>query len=446
MRLKARKNYYFELLRLAIPIVLQGLVSFSLSLANNVMVRSLGNTAVSSVYMANQVQLLLTFILTAVEGTLLVAVSRSLGANDTDGARRRASLGVMLSLLVSLLFFIPSFFFPRSVVSLFTDKSDFIRSGAEYLRTLSVSFIPFSLSQALSAAMRASKKAKIGFFASVIALVVNIALNFALIYGELGVVGAGISSAVARFAELAFLFAAVFIFDKKLSLRPIDFFRFNKASAREFIKLGYPLILSQLVWGVNSFFSTALIGRLDGVGIVAAVSCASALYNLSYVATNGISGALGIVCARYLGAGRGEELREHINATQLLFVFLGVLTALVMQGLRLPFISLFKLEKAAAYHATAFIGILSALSVATAYQSSTLSGFIRSVGDTKFIMKTEAFSVFCIIIPLSLLAWGIGAHAWIIFFVLKCDQLVKCPIAFFKLKSLKSKLKFTNNA
>ena len=102
----------------------------------------------------------------------------------------------------------------------------------------------------------------------------------------------------------------------------------------------------------------------------------------------------------------------------------------------LRFLLFWGVKDEALFFARGFINVLSVMVIGTAYQSASLNGFIKSIGDVFFVLKTESFFVFCVIIPASLLAANLGASPFLVFAILKCDQILKCPVAFFKLKKL----------
>ena len=435
------KSFYSELFKLALPIALGSLVSFSVSLSDNMIISKLGGTAVSAVFLSNQIAFLLTMLSTGIESSVLSALSRLIGGGDCDKARAIASLGIIFAIIISLLFFLPSSLFPKFVLSLLTDSKELVEKGAPYLRALGASFLFFAPSQAMAAALRSIKKAKIAFFASFSAFVVNLFFNLVLVFGKLGfprldIFGAGVATFFARAAEFSILFVYVFFIDRELKLRISAFLKINKSAFRLFLKTAAPLVSAQLVWSVNNFFASSLMGH-NPKALVAGLSCATALYNLSYVVTAGISGALGIMVGRLVGENVKENLpslRSHFKSAQIISLFLGALTALFMQSFKSAFVPLWGLSGISYEWANGFINVLSLLVIGTAYQLIALNGFVKSIGDVGFILKLESFSVFCLIIPLSLLASSLGAPPLLIFALLKCDQIIKCPIAYFKLK------------
>ncbi|MBQ7333712.1 MAG: MATE family efflux transporter [Clostridia bacterium] len=436
------KVLYRELFKLSLPIALGSLVTFSISLSDNMIIASLGNEAASSVYLGNQVALLLTMLTAGIEATILVVSSQLLGAEKKEKARRVASLGIIAAVFLGLIFFTFAAFFPEFVLSILTDKSELIESGGGFLRMLGISFLFFAPAQAIAASLRCVKKPKVAFFAALAALAVNIPLNFILIFGKLGfealgIIGAGIATLVARIVEFSVLFIYAFFVDKELKLKLSSFFRLDKHSIISFFRTGIPVIATQFVWSINSFFASAIMGRQESGGVVAGLSAAIALYNLSYVVTNGMSGAVGVLTGRLVGKGdenARKKLYEYSNTVQLIFIFLGLLTAVFMQATKTHFVSFWGIDDTAREWAFGFINVLSVMVIGTAYQSASLNGLIKSSGEVRFVLKIESFFVFCVIIPLSLLASNLGATPIIIFSILKLDQILKCPVAFVKLR------------
>ena len=76
MLLTRDKTFYRSLLLLALPIALQNLVTFSVNLADSVMVGSLGDTAVAGMYMGNQIQTLLQVFSGGIEGAILILAAQ----------------------------------------------------------------------------------------------------------------------------------------------------------------------------------------------------------------------------------------------------------------------------------------------------------------------------------------------------------------------------------
>ncbi len=432
------KSFYKSLFVLSLPIALQNLVTFAVGLTDNVMIGALGDSAVSGVYMGTQIQTVLQVFSGGIEGAISVMSTQYWGKKDTESIRRIAGIGIDLSILFGAVMTLICFFAPGAVMSMFTDKSEIIDMGAAYLKMVCLSYIPFCLTQALISAMRSVETPRVGLYVSLISLGINIALNYALIFGRLGaprlgVKGAAIATLIARICECAMALIYSLLIDKKLSIRLRDAIISDKRLLWDFLKYGTPIILGQLVWAVNMLSSSAIMGRQGGEGVVTALSIANTLNGLAYVVMNGMAGAVGIITGKTIGEGKEELMREYARTVQILFLALGLITGLTLFILRGPFISLYNVSPSAVKEAKRLIAVLSVSAVGTCYQAACLSGLVKSGGDISFVFKNDAIFVFLIVIPSALTATRLGAAAWIVFAALKCDQILKCIVAAVKI-------------
>ena len=259
------KSFYKNLFLLALPIALQNLVTFSVNLADSVMVGSLGDAAVGGMYMGNQIQTLLQVFSGGIEGAILILAAQYWGKRDTASIRKIVGIGIKFSLAVGAILTVICAIIPKTVISLFTNDGAAIKTGADYLGIVCFSYVFFCLTQSLIAAMRSVEVARIGLDVSFCSLLTNIGLNYLLIYGklgfpELGVKGAAIATLIARMLETAIIAFYVLVHDKRLNLRIKDIRGMDKTLLRDFIKYGSPIIAGQLVWAANMMTSSAIMG------------------------------------------------------------------------------------------------------------------------------------------------------------------------------------------
>ncbi len=442
MLLTKDKSFYKSLFLLAIPIALQNFVTFCVGLCDNVMIGALGDTAISGVYMGNQVQTLLQLFSGGIEGAILVLAAQYWGKNDVKSIKRIVSLGLRFTVVFGVALSTVCIIAPRWVISLFTDDPTVCESGAEYLKIVAFSYVFFCLTQALIAAMRSVETARIGLYVSIVSLVINAVLNYILIFGHLGapflgIKGAAIATLVARVAECAVMLLYVLMFDKKLLFKIRDLFVTDKNLLRDFLKYGAPIIAGQLVWAVNMLSNSAIMGRQSAVGVVAALSVANTLHNLAYVAMNGMASAVGIITGKTIGRGEEELMREYAKTTQVIFIALGLLTGLTLRLIRDPYISIYNISPEATGQARALINVISVTIIGTCYQCACLFGLVKSGGDISFVFKNDCIFVFLIVLPSALIATRLDAAPWIVFACLKCDQILKCFVAAVKINRFK---------
>ena len=123
MRLITRdKNYYQSLIRLAVPVALQSLITFLVTFADNLMVNSLGDAAVSGVYMGSQIQTLIQMFTSGIGGAILIISAQYWGKQDTRHIRCIVAIGLRVSILVGLVFTGVGLLFPEQIIHIFTDR------------------------------------------------------------------------------------------------------------------------------------------------------------------------------------------------------------------------------------------------------------------------------------------------------------------------------------
>ena len=425
------KNFYKTLITLSLPIALQNFITFLIGMADNIMVGSLGDAAVSGVFMGNQIQVLLQVFSGGIEGAILVISTQYWGKGESGQIKKIVAIGVRFAVIFSLAVTLISAIFPSFMISLFTKEQPIIDSGSQYLRILSISFVFFALTQAFISAMRSVENTKVGLYVSLTSLIINVTLNYILIYGKLGmprleVRGAAIATVISRVAEFVIILIYVTVIDKKLKFKIKDVLARDKELLLDFIKYGTPIILGQLVWATNMLANSAIMGRQNKEGVVAALSIANTLHNLTYVVMNGLSSAVGIITGKTIGEGKEKLMREYAKTVQLLFIILGFITGGVLQILKNPFISLYNVSADAVKYAKQFINIISITAIGTCYQAACIYGLVKSGGDTSFTLKNDAFFIFLVVIPSAIITTVLGFSPAVVFFCLKSDQLLKC--------------------
>lgn len=431
------KSFYKTLIRLAIPISLQNAVTFAVNLADNLMIGSLGDSAISGVYVGNQLQTVLQMFVGGIEGAILILAAQYWGKRDTVGIRKIVSIAVRFALGVGIVMTFIASAFPAQIMRIFTDDLSVIEMGTPYVRIVGISYLFFCISQVMVASMRAVETARIGMYVSFVTLVVNVSLNYLLIFGKLsfpalGVTGAAIATLISRIIEAAIMVLYVRCVDKKLCLRFHDLLKIDRRLLRDFLKYGLPVIGGQVVWSANMLGQTIILGHFNA-GVIAATSIAGMLNNLIYVWMTGFSSAVGIITGKTVGSGHIDRIREYARTVQVIFLAVGVLSGIAVFLLRDSFVQLYSASPEAIAYSKQFINVLAVTIVGTCYQAACLAGLVKSGGDISFVFKNDTIFVFLVVLPSAIIATYLGAPPWVVFACLKCDQILKCFVAVVKI-------------
>ncbi|MBR2806517.1 MAG: MATE family efflux transporter [Oscillospiraceae bacterium] len=441
MRIITRdREYYKSIFMLAVPVALQSLITFTVNFADNVMVSTLGDYAVSGVYLGNQIQTLLQMFSGGIEGAILILGAQYWGRKNMQGIKRIVAVGLQMSLLFGVFLTVFCSIAPKFIIGLFTEDATSIANGVTYLRIVCFSYVFFCMTQSLIACMRSIGNAKIGTVVSLISLFINVGLNYSLINGKfgfpkLGIRGAAVATLIARMAESAIIAVFVFVKDKDLRLTVKDCFYIDKEIRKDFIRYGLPIVGGNMVWSVNLLCNSAILGRF-GASVVTAASIVNSLNTFAYIGLSGLCTGISVLTGKTIGQHRLDKVKEYSYTSQVLMLLVGMCIGTILFVIKGVFVGFYRgvTQEAAAY-ALQFSAVLSVTIIGTAYQMTCLAGLVKAGGDTSFVFKNDMIFVFLVVLPSAFISAKLGAAPWIVFMFLKCDQVLKCFVAYFKINS-----------
>ena len=432
------RDFYRQFFSVWWVLVLYNIITLGVNLADNVMVGAYSEDALSGVTAVNQIQFLFQQLLMGAGDAVVVLGSQYWGQKRTEPIKRFSIGALLFGVILSLGIFIASCVAPEGLLSLFTTSPAIKAEGVVYLRVMKYSYLIFALTMLFLSMLRSVETVRVGFWVSVSTLVVNISLNYLLIYGNLGfpalgTTGAAIATLSARIAEFVIVVVYVFAIDKKLKWRLRDLFRWDKPLVKDYYKLCRSFLLTSLIFGSSILLQTVILGHMNDSAI-AANSVASTLFQMLKVASIGAASAASILIGKAIGSGEMGKIRSYTQTLQLMFVAIGLITSTLLFVLRVPIVNLYSdLSPETRQMALDFILVLCVTGFGTAYQMPTAVGIIRGGGDGKFVMINDIISIWCIVIPLSFLAafvfhWPPVA----VVICLNSDQVFKCGAAFIK--------------
>ena len=173
--------------------MVQNLISTLVNTADTVMLGYVSQTAMSATSLANQITFIFfCFLFGASTGTSVLC-AQYWGKKDLKTIERVIGLATKLTAVISLVFFLTAFFFPRSLMKIFTASPETIEAGAKYLRVVSFAYLPMGFSQVYLSAVRSVGKVVMPSVTYVASLVTNIFFNAAFIFGFWGFPKLGIT-------------------------------------------------------------------------------------------------------------------------------------------------------------------------------------------------------------------------------------------------------------
>lgn len=432
------RDFYKQFFSVWSVLVLYNIITLGVNLADNIMVGAYSEDALSGVTAVNQIQFLFQQLLMGAGDAVVVLGSQYWGQKRTEPIKRFFVGALLFGVVLSLGLFIAACVTPEGLMSLFTTSPAIKAEGVTYLRIMKYSYLIFAMTMLFLSMLRSVETVRVGFWVSVSTLVVNISLNYLLIYGNLGcpalgTTGAAIATLSARIAELIIVVVYAFRIDKKLRWRIRDLFQWDKLLIKDYFKLCRSFLLTSLIFGSSILLQTVILGHMNDSAI-AANSVASTLFQMLKVASIGASSAASILIGKAIGSGEMGKIRSYTQTLQLMFVGIGLITSVLLFILRVPIVNLYTdLSPETRKMALDFILVLCVTGFGTAYQMPTATGIIRGGGDGKFVMVNDIISIWGIVIPLSFLAAFVFRWPPVaVVICLNSDQVFKCGAAFIK--------------
>ena len=267
------KHFYKTLLTLTCTIALQNIVVNAVGLADNVMLGGYSEAALSGVSLANQIQFVLQMVVLGLGEGLIIIGSQYWGKRETLPIKKIINTGLVFAVITALLFFVVVFSFPRWAMSLFTGDEAVIEQGAIYLKIVCFSYLFFCVTNTLLNGLKAVETVKVGLLISIVALVVNVCLNYCLIFGRfgfprMGTAGAAVATLVSRIVETLIVVTYCVWFDKKLRYKLRELLMLDRTLVHDYIRVGTPVVLSNAMWDqrICAFHADHLLMHRRAVG------------------------------------------------------------------------------------------------------------------------------------------------------------------------------------
>lgn len=322
--------FYKRVIAILIPIVIQNTFTNAVSFVDNIMVGRIGEIEMSAVATVNQ--LLFVFNLCIFGGLSGIGIftAQFAGAKDTAGVRRtiRAKNYLAIAMLViGLGVFLA---FPEPLIKLYISEDTkpevaelMMVHALDYIYIMLIGLAPFALSQVYGSTLREEGETKLPMIGGVIAILVNLVLNYILIYGNeglsflpfapMGVAGAAIATVISRYVEMALL---LIITHTRKNKYPsfVGVYRTAKIPlplCREMLVKGSPLLLNEFLWSSGMAVLLQCYSE-RGIECVAAANISSTVLNLFNVVCFSMGSAIAIILGQHLGADEVEEAKSSV--------------------------------------------------------------------------------------------------------------------------------------
>ena len=431
------KTFYKSFMVLALSLALQNLLTYGVNLMDTMMLGRYSQDAMGGVSLCNQVQFLLQMLVVGAGEGAVVMGSQYWGKNKLEPIPHIIGVALRFGGSLAVLMFGIVLFFPHQLLSLLSNSPTVIAEGEKYFQIICFTYIIFTITNILVASLRSIGVVKIGYMISGSTLIINVCLNYCLIYGhfgfpELGAVGAAIATLTSRVVEFLIVVIYTLAMDRKVRWRFSMLFSFDAGLFRDYLHVGLPLILSSTVWGLATSAQTAILGRL-GQDTIAANSIVTTIFQVVTVLAYGAASASSVIIGKTVGENDIPRVKAYTVTLQLMYLIIGLLTSGILWLCKDFILGFYSITPETHDLAIQFIAVLSVTVIGTTYECACLTGIVTGGGDTRFVLINDLIHQWLIVIPSAYLsAFVFHAPLWVTFACLKSDQILKCFVAVVK--------------
>ena len=422
-----------KLVRIATPIAIQGVVSATLSMIDNIMVGFLGETELAAVGVGSQLFMVHYMVLFGILSGSSTFMAQFYGTRDMRNIRKVIGFDFTLLAGLGAFFFILTTGITGPILSIYTEDPAVKELAMQYVRINAVSFLLLAVSAPLEMAFKATQQVKIPMIVSAAVFITNVTVNYVLIFGKfgaprLGVAGAAIGTLSARIVEVVLNSYYGFRSSNEFRGSIRSFFGWDPELVRRVIKNATPTTINEFFWGFGQSMYVAAFSRISTTAY-AAYQAANAIFNIFNFAAFSIGDAALILVGEKLGEGDMDytwKLSKHlIKAIMAVGAVIGVFT-IIISG---PLSGVFKLSEEGQMYTKLIIIVFGATMAVDLYNGLQIAGILRAGGDTKFAMIAEMSCVWLIAIPLafiSALVWHLPVHLALL--VTRIEMFVRAAI------------------
>lgn len=422
-----RREVDRKIARIASPIALQGVVTATLTMVDNLMVGMLGETELAAVGVAGQIFMVHYLILFGFVSGTATFMAQFYGTRDMANIRKVIGFAMSVMAAFGVIFFLLANIATREIISVYTRDPMVQVLAVRYVKINSWSFLLLAFSVPMEMAFKSTQQVRLPMVISMVVFTSNTLINYILIFGKLGfpalgVAGAAIGTVTAR--ALEFVLNLIFSTRKSNVFRgsAASYFGWNKELLRRVIKNATPTTINEFVWSLGQTMYVAAFNRIGTIPY-AAYQAANSIFNIFNFASFSVGDASLIMVGEKLGEGDlaySKRLSGHlIKVCFAVSIALCVLCVVFAK----PLSGIFNLSDEGRMYMFYILLVFGFTMPMDIYNGMMITGILRAGGDTRFAMFAESGTIWLVAVPLaflSALVWHLPIHLALLMTRVEC--------------------------
>lgn len=441
------KAFYKMVLAIAVPIMIQNGITNFVSLLDNIMIGRVGTEPMSGVAIVNQLIFVYNLCLFGGVSGAGIFTAQYFGQKNQEGIRQTVRFKlwtvVVITLIATCLFLLAGdqlirFYLQGDGTA--QSAADTLHYGKQYLWIMLTGLLPFMMVQVYASTLRECGQTMLPMKAGIIAVCVNLILNYVLIYGKfgapaLGVQGAAIATVTSRYVEAAIILIHT---HRRREQNPFveglySTLKVPGILVKKIMAKGTPLLLNETLWAAGMAMLSQCYS-VRGLNVIAAQNISNTIGNVFNIVFIALGNSVAIIIGQLLGAGKMEEARDQDNKLIAFSVFCCIGIALVMLILAPLFPVLYNTEEDVRELAKYFIMITAAFMPQNAFLHASYFT-LRSGGRTIVTFLFDSVFIWCVSVTIAFtLSRFTSLPVTMVFILVQAGDIIKCIIGFILVK------------
>lgn len=441
------RAFYKMVLLIAVPIMIQNGITNFVSLLDNIMIGRIGTEQMSGVAIVNQLLFVYNLCIFGGVSGAGIFTAQFFGQGSHEGVRQtmrfKLWMVTVITVLTAALFLSAGTVLIRSYLQgdgTAEDAAATLSFGKQYLGIMLIGLPAFAVVQMYSSTLRECGQTVLPMKAGIAAVFVNLAFNYMLIYGklgmpQLGVRGAAIATVLSRYVEM--LIIVIQVHKKKEAYSFANglyrTLKVPKGLAVKIITKGCPLLLNETLWAAGMAM-LAQCYSVRGLNVVAGLNVSNTISNVFNIVFIALGDSVAIIVGQLLGAGKMDEARDTDNKMIAFSVFCCTCVAAVMFLLAHQFPKLYNINAGARQLAASFIMAAALFMPQNAFLHAAYFT-LRSGGKTVITFLFDSVFIWCFSVTIAYTLSRFTTLSVIAVYVMvQLGDIIKCAIGFVLVK------------
>lgn len=441
------KAFYKMVLAIAVPIMIQNGITNFVSLLDNIMIGRVGTEPMSGVAIVNQLIFVYNLCLFGGVSGAGIFTAQYFGQKNHEGIRQTVRFKIWTVAVITLFTTVLLLTAGDNLIRLYLQGEGTAQSaaatlhyGRQYLWIMLTGLLPFMMVQVYSSTLRECGQTLLPMKAGIIAVCINLVLNYILIYGKfgapaLGVQGAAIATVISRYAEAAIILIHT---HRRREQNPFVEGLYSTLKVpgnlvKKILIKGTPLLLNETLWAAGMAMLSQCYS-VRGLNVIAAQNISSTIGNVFNIVFIALGDSVAIIVGQLLGAGKMEEARDHDNKMIAFSVFCCTCVALLMLVLAPYFPMLYNTGDDVRELAKYFIMITAVFMPQNAFLHASYFT-LRSGGKTIVTFLFDSVFIWCVSVTIAYtLSRFTSLPVTAVFIFVQLGDIIKCIIGFVLVK------------